>query len=614
MFPTDRRARRRRPVSYKITGSVFLSLVLTLVSSIAIVEGFCPATATAVSAGQGETKERKQRRRTDIGSFSAKSKSDDEKDSSDDRKTNNKERHRSEHGLKRTRDGFSINDGAVNISIAERQAPSPLESELLNRVGQLEQIVARQSVEMKRLQQECTDLTHAAAAFARVVELLRAAGLQTTDEDDDVIASRTASSGASKKPDFSEAKSQGSSAAGNTVVESFDDEVIFGTAPVDVIEAADVAGASILAGILGGKQRMLVDVRDADLSSDPETLVQFIELAILPVAAGLEGLNSKRNRLKIVFPTVSQLMHYRKTMALAAPEVVALSTLGFDPVEDKDNLVVILAPAPEDEDGHRAMNALLRRDEEDFRSPAESNATAGIRRKPIRQPVVVLNHHMMPLAGPAAKFEVAYHLRLLSVQYMSGGSPQDYFSEFMESRSEIDEDASEEKAALGGLDDDDTNNTSPLTEGEEFSNNNTSLSEEEEALEAAMEHAHQGGVHSGVTRAMVVRAFPRPWHVFVDTSPDTDADFEVAATFDQEPTADEVNLSIVECLEGSEQEDELVAKQMQQALETGQLDRVSELLGSLGFEAFDEKDSDDEDEDSDDDDDETWDLFREDSV
>ena len=60
-------------------------------------------------------------------------------------------------------------------------------------------------------------------------------------------------------------------------------------------DAADAAGTAILAGILGGKQRMLVDVRDSELSRDSETLVQFIELAILPVAAGLEGLNVTRH-------------------------------------------------------------------------------------------------------------------------------------------------------------------------------------------------------------------------------------------------------------------------------------------------------------------------------
>lgn len=105
--------------------------------------------------------------------------------------------------------------------------------------------------------------------------------------------------------------------------------------------------------------------------------------------------------------------------------------------------------------------------------------------------------------------------------------------------------------------------------------------ESEEAIEAAMNRARDLGVHHGITRGMVIRAYPRPWHVFVDTSPDTDADFEVAATFDEEPTSDEVNYAIVECLEGSEEEEELVAQQMQAALESGQLNSVSEVLDVL---------------------------------
>jgi hypothetical protein len=91
--------------------------------------------------------------------------------------------------------------------------------------------------------------------------------------------------------------------------------------------------------------------------------------------------------------------------------------------------------------------------------------------------------------------------------------------------------------------------------------------------------------------------------VFVDTSPDTDADFEVAATFDEEPSQDDVNFAIVECLEGSEREDEIVAQQMQEALEAGQLDRVSDMLGIPQVEIDDkeQKLSPDDDESSDDD-------------
>ena len=74
---------------------------------------------------------------------------------------------------------------------------------------------------------------------------------------------------------------------------------------------------------------------------------------------------------------------------------------------------------------------------------------------------------------------------------------------------------------------------------------------------------------------MVIRAYPRPWHVFVDTCADEDTDFEVAATFETEPSQEEVDAAIVECIEGSEREDELVAEEMKQALESGQLEALS---------------------------------------
>lgn len=80
--------------------------------------------------------------------------------------------------------------------------------------------------------------------------------------------------------------------------------------------------------------------------------------------------------------------------------------------------------------------------------------------------------------------------------------------------------------------------------------------------------------------------------MFVDTSPGTDADFEVAGTFVEEPTMEELNFAIVECLEGSEREDEIVAMQMQQALEDGQLDEVSGMIGEFLEKYDDDNDGD----------------------
>ncbi len=432
--------------------------------------------------------------------------------------------------------------------------------DLVKRIIQLEALAGSQAVEIRKLKEECRSIKEAAEAFAQVVDLLRQAGLSvdqsaTTKPRQDDVEKTIRREGPEETPD---AKKKNEPIK---EIEYLDEAEIFGSAPASVTDAADAAGASILAALLAGKHRMLVDVRDAELSRDQDVLVQFIELAILPVAAGLEGLKTQKNRVKIVFPTVSQLMEYRRTMALAAPEVVSLSTLGFDPVEKRDNLVVIVAPAPDDEEGLMQMNELL-----------SSNS--------IRQPVVVLNHHMVPLEGPGGLYDPIYHLRLLTVQYMAGDALSN----------------SEQKKqgkAVSEL---------TATAMKELSNNSTAsnLSPEKEdaALAAAMEHAHELGVHQGVTRAMVIRAYPRPWHVFVDTSPDTDADFEVAATFDEYPTQDDINYAIVECLEGSEREDELVAQQMQEAIESGQLTSISDVLG---LSSIDKKVGTDDDDDEDDD-------------
>jgi len=432
---------------------------------------------------------------------------------------------------------------------------------IMERLDRLETMLASQNVKLQRSQERVQKLQTQMTLLLQVMEIVRQAkpdGLEGLEDRLDEIMNEE-NSWLQEEPD--------------------EDENVFGDAPADVLEAADSAGSSILSAVLAGKQRLLVDVRDADLANNPAVLTQFVELACLPVAAGLEGLQSTRNRLKIVFPTVPLLLHYRQKMTLSAPDVISLSTLGFDPVEDKDNLVVVLAPEPDDEEGWSMLNALLSNEEDHGEGEFDSVGNRR-RRKPIRQPIVVLNYHMLPITGPAAQFEVAYHLRLLQVQYMaSASSPLDGLPTTSDTLGDLEDEAEDT------LDDSDE-------------------------LVAAMEHARKAGAHQGSTRAMVIRGYPKPWHVFVDVSPSSDADFQVAATFVEEPSIDVVNMSIVECLEGSEQEDEIVAQQMQEALETGQLDNVSELLGGIGLDVFDNDDEDEEDEDEE----EGWRMFGTDSV
>jgi len=455
--------------------------------------------------------------------------------------------------------------------------------DVTKRIIQLETIVSAQMTEIQKLRREIDNLTKGAALFTQVVDVLRNAGIQI-DEDDNVqvgvvdIDNNDDDDEVDDDDDENDTTPPTKRISPTTAVVqqkqkqiTFNDDLeIFGITPKSVTDAADTAGASMLSAILAGKHRMLVDVRDAELTRDPKLLVEFIELAILPVAAGLEGLDYVRNRVKIVFPTVRELMSYRKLMALAAPEVVSLSTLGFEPVDERDNLIVVIAPSPDDVAGVAAMEKLIARTDKNYVEP----------QRRILQPVVVMNHHMVPvdMAGFAGQFTTVYHLRLLSVQYMTGDAKEPEFVK-----------ANPMSAMATSIDDEDESSSTDDEDDDEIDEimaekvipgiawNETR--EEEEALEAAMTHAHEIGFHQGVTRAMVIRAYPKPWHVFVDTSPDTDADFEVAATFDTEPTQEDVNYAIVECLEGSEREDEIVAQQMQAALEAGQLNRVSEMLG-----------------------------------
>jgi hypothetical protein len=98
---------------------------------------------------------------------------------------------------------------------------------------------------------------------------------------------------------------------------------------------------------------------------------------------------------------------------------------------------------------------------------------------------------MVPVAGLGVDFETAYHLRLLTVQYMSGDNARGYFQQFEEESDENDVDSVADIDSVNMLN----------TENEKIP--------EDAALEAAMKHAHAVGMNQVVTRAMVIRAFPK---------------------------------------------------------------------------------------------------------
>jgi hypothetical protein len=210
-------------------------------------------------------------------------------------------------------------------------------------------------------------------------------------------------------------------------------------------------------------------------------------------------------------------------MCLSAPDVVALSVLGFGSVEEKDNLVVFVAPSPDNEEGLQNMMDIL-----NPKNPLDK----------LRQPVVVLNHHMLPLPSYYSQnFEVVYHLRLLSVQYMattgstsSNGSTattgdelpsRDYIERLLEAQ---------RRGTIVTITEEGETKEDSLTEGTNITSINDGgidvapserkasniddeyeghVEENDEALEAAMTHAYGTGIHQGLTRAMVIRAYPR---------------------------------------------------------------------------------------------------------
>ena len=248
--------------------------------------------------------------------------------------------------------------------------------------------------------------------------------------------------------------------------------------------------------------------------------------------------------------------------------------------------MVLIAPPPDDDEGLAFMNKLLNPDDPSMR---------------ISQPIVVLNYHMFPIESLPSTFEIAYHLRLLSVSFMASGDVAETEMTNPLSRTQNSTAAIEQQnVKMKKMDvKSKLDNDSPSSSANDAET--TDHLEDDAELKAAMEHAadlaqnQDHGTHKGTTRAMVIRAYPRPWHIFVDLAPDEDVDFEVAATFDEEPSVEDVHTSIVECIEGSEIEEELVAQQMQAALEAGQLEKANKWLDIDSHKDKEEEDEGEED-------------------
>ncbi|CAN0291110.1 unnamed protein product, partial [Ectocarpus sp. 8 AP-2014] len=70
-------------------------------------------------------------------------------------------------------------------------------------------------------------------------------------------------------------------------------------------DAADAAGAGVVAALMEGRRRLIVEVDDSQLRYNSpdfchEAMAEFVELLVLPLTTALENLKARQNRCKIV--------------------------------------------------------------------------------------------------------------------------------------------------------------------------------------------------------------------------------------------------------------------------------------------------------------------------
>lgn len=148
------------------------------------------------------------------------------------------------------------------------------------RVQNLERLVASQSVEISRLKTSIAKMNDVFGKVQNFFSVLEKAGLDLEDEDLDAIQiefemefdDEDNGSNSSSREDIenvddnrSQEQEQMMSSNSNSIKRDIDVEYvediemeIFGSAPNSVTEAADSAGAAVLAALLAGKLRMLV--------------------------------------------------------------------------------------------------------------------------------------------------------------------------------------------------------------------------------------------------------------------------------------------------------------------------------------------------------------------
>mmetsp|Transcript_60023 Transcript_60023/g.135742 ORF Transcript_60023/g.135742 Transcript_60023/m.135742 type:complete len:339 (-) Transcript_60023:364-1380(-) len=214
--------------------------------------------------------------------------------------------------------------------VAAGKRRSNPEDEAMERLKKLEDImlrvVAQQAEKLKNLEDSVDSLRSEVEGLKEMLdESIRdsAPGVSPSGSEEaladlaDMLAASASPSGArpSQETKLDSMTEAAAEAAAETSMEDRTREARLQEAldvPHDLYDAADASGAALLAAILLGRRRMVVEINDPLLEVQPgplergegasERLARFIELMTLPVMAALEGIaNLDRTRVHIMF-------------------------------------------------------------------------------------------------------------------------------------------------------------------------------------------------------------------------------------------------------------------------------------------------------------------------
>ncbi|CAB1099452.1 unnamed protein product [Ectocarpus sp. CCAP 1310/34] len=178
-------------------------------------------------------------------------------------------------------------------------------------------------------------------------------------------------------------------------------------------DAADAAGAGVVAALMEGRRRLIVEVDDSQLRYNSpdfchEAMAEFVELLVLPLTTALENLKARQNRCKIVIQGAHHASQVKEAMVLDAPASLQVVSLSDAKVAKKDRVVALVAPENWTGKKGRHLKRVL----------AEAHDAAIILINPIDA-----DKFLQARPADYNTFELVYHLSPMRVNYLHSLPP-----------------------------------------------------------------------------------------------------------------------------------------------------------------------------------------------